>query len=187
MNLIDRINEFLFQWRESITLVIFLSTYLWVAVGHGKRIRLDRTGFALLGAFMMLTFGCLTFTEAIGCINFHTLALVFTLMLISAQLHYAGFYTWIGRSLARFLDRPRLFLFVVMMLTAVASSFFNNAIIALAFAPLLASILVKRGLNPTPFLMGVCMTNNGCLTIIGNPQNVLVGQLGHIDFMGYTL
>lgn len=187
MNLIDRINEFLFQWRESITLVIFLSTYLWVAVGHGKRIRLDRTGFALLGAFMMLTFGCLTFTEAIGCINFHTLALVFTLMLISAQLHYAGFYTWIGRSLARFLDRPRLFLFIVMMLTAVASSFFNNAIIALAFAPLLTSILVKRGLNPTPFLMGVCMTNNGCLTIIGNPQNVLVGQLGHIDFMGYTL
>lgn len=187
MSLIDHINDYLFRWKETITLCIFLMTYLWVAIGQGKKIRLDRTGFALLGAFMMLTFGCLTFNEAIGTIDFRTLALVFTLMLISSQLHYAGFYTFIGSYLAKFLNRPKMFLFMVMMFSAVASSFFNNTIIALAFAPLLAAVLVRRRLNPIPFLMGLCMTNNGCLTIIGNPQNVLVGQLGNINFLGYSL
>lgn len=187
MPLIDYINQFLEKWKEMITLSIFLMTYLCVAIGQGKKIRLDRTGFALLGAFTMVTLGCLGFNEAVGCIDFRTLALVFTLMLISSQLHYAGFYSEISRYFARFLDKPKMFLFVMMMSTAVASSFFNNTIIALAFAPLLASVLIQKGLNPVPFLMGLCMTNNGCLTIIGNPQNILVGQLGHIDFMDYTL
>lgn len=187
MYLIDHINEFLEKWKEMITLLIFLMTYLWVAIGRGRRIRLDRTGFALLGAFTMVTLGCISFNEAVDCIDFRTLALVFALMLISSQLHYAGFYSEISRYFTRFLGRPKLFLFFMMMATAVASSFFNNTIIALAFAPLLTSVLIKKGLNPIPFLMGLCMTNNGCLTIIGNPQNILVGQLGHVDFMDYAL
>lgn len=187
MNFVDHINFFLEKWQTPITLTIFLLTYLWVAIGQGKRIQLDRTGFALLGAFAMLTFGCISFDEAVACIDFRTLALVFTLMLISSNLHYSGFYHVLGKYLSKFLNRPSLFLFMVMMLTAIGSSLFNNTIIALAFAPMLTGVLVQRGLNPVPFMMGICMTNNGCLTIVGNPQNVFVGQLGKIDFLGYTM
>lgn len=179
--------DFLERWKVLITLLLFINTYLWVGIGHGRSVRLDRTGFALLGGITMLTFGCITFEEAINSIDFHTIALVFSLMVISAQLHYAGFYRKIGERLDRFLHRPMLLMLIVMMTGAIASSFSNNSVVALAFAPLLASVLIKHRMNPVPYLLALCMANNGCLTIIGNPQNVVVAQLGHISFIGYAV
>jgi Na+/H+ antiporter NhaD/arsenite permease-like protein len=168
-------------------LAIFVATYLGVAFGHCRVIRLDRTGFALLGAIGMVVFGALTFREAIETINFHTIALVFALMVISSQLHHSGFYTRVSEWLVRFIDRPSLCLFILMMSGALASSFFNNTVIALAVAPVLVQVGKQKGVNPVPFLIGLCMCNNGSLTLIGNPQNVYIGELSNVSFMDYTL
>ena len=185
--MIDYLVNLFERWKVLITLILFINTYMWVGIGHGSRYRLDRTGFALLGAIMMLSFGCISFENAINSIDFHTISLVFSLMVISAQLHYAGFYAKIGGMLSRFLGHPALFMLIVMLVGAVASSFSNNSVVALAFAPLITSILVERRMNPVPYLIALCMANNGCLTTIGNPQNVVLAQLGNIPFLGYML
>lgn len=186
MNYMVALDTFLMEWKAPITLILFINTYLWVGIGHGRSLRLDRTGFALLGAISMMVFGCMTFPEAIRSIDFHTLALVFSLMVISAQLHYSGFYTKVGERLSSFMDRPMLSMFILMMGGAVFSSFFNNTIIALALAPVLVSVALAHKLNPTPFLIALCMCNNGSMTIIGNPQNVFIGENAKLSFLDYT-
>lgn len=186
MGYMDALHSFLLAWKEPITLILFINTYLWVGIGHGRSLRLDRTGFALIGAISMMVFGCITFPEAIQSIDFHTLALVFSLMVISAQLHYSGFYTMLGSRLSAYMDRPVLSMFILMMCGAVFSSFFNNTIIALAVAPVLVSVALAKKLNPSPFLIALCMCNNGSMTIIGNPQNVFIGEYAKLSFLDYT-
>lgn len=168
----------------SVPVIIFLLTYLAVAVGDIPGLALDRTGMALLGAVAMVAFGVLSTDEAIQAIDFPTLLLLFGLMVVSSQFRLAGFYTQVALGLTRWMDRPRAFLWAVMLASAVLSALLANDIVCLAFTPVLAVSLLKRGLNPLPFLLGLTAASNigSAATIIGNPQNMLIGQVGHLHF-----
>jgi Na+/H+ antiporter NhaD/arsenite permease-like protein len=54
-------------------------------------------------------------------------------------------------------------------------------------APVLASACARRGLNPVPFLLALaCAANVGsAATLIGNPQNMLIGSALGLSFSGY--
>ncbi len=56
-------------------------------------------------------------------------------------------------------------------------------------APILLEGCIHRGLNPKPFLIGLaCAANIGsAATLIGNPQNMLIGQILQLSFVGYIL
>lgn len=74
-------------------LVIFFVSYLGIAMGRIPGLTLDRVGIAILGAIAMVAFGAVSPQEAVGCIDFPTLCLLYGLMIISAQLRLGGFYT----------------------------------------------------------------------------------------------
>ncbi|MGL6197056.1 MAG: SLC13 family permease [Thermoguttaceae bacterium] len=172
------------------TLIVFVVTYFGLAVGHWFFLKLDRTGIALLGAIAMLALGCITLPEAVASVNMESILLLFALMVIAAQLHYAGFYTWIARKvLNSLLDRPPLFLAVLISLSGVLSAFLNNDVVVIAVAPVITVSLLEKKMNPVPFLIALALSSNiGCaLTIIGNAQNVLVGEIGKISFGSYML
>jgi Na+/H+ antiporter NhaD/arsenite permease-like protein len=59
-----------------------------------------------------------------------------------------------------------------------------NDIIAFAVPPLLCLGLEARRLDPVPFLIGLAAATNvgSAATVIGNPQNILIGQVGGLDF-----
>ena len=134
------------------------------------------TGIILLGS--------ITLNQAIGAIDFPTLLLLYGLMILSAQLRLGGFYTWVARRITIFLKRPGLFLGVVMITSALFSAILANDIVCIAFTPVLCVSLIRSGLNPVPFLIGLAISSNigSASTIIGNPQNMLIGQMGHLDF-----
>jgi len=62
-----------------------------------------------------------------------------------------------------------------------------NDIVCLAVAPLLVEGCARRKLDPVPFLLALaCAANVGsAATLIGNPQNMLIGQRLHVSFAGY--
>ena len=169
--------------------LIFLLTYLAVALGDIPGLALDRTGMALLGAIAMVLFGVLNTDQAIQAIDFPTILLLFGLMVVSTQFRLGGFYSHVALQLTRWMDRPRAFLFAVMMASALLSALLANDIVCLAFTPVLAVSLLKRGLNPLPFLLGLALASNlgSAATIIGNPQNMLIGQLGRLHFGAFLL
>jgi Na+/H+ antiporter NhaD/arsenite permease-like protein len=76
-----------------------------------------------------------------------------------------------------------------MLLSAVLSALLANDIICFAMAPILAYSLKRTGLNPVPFLLGLAMSSNigSASTLIGNPQNMLIGQVGRLSFQAFFL
>lgn len=167
-----------------IALVVFLVTYAGIALGRVPGLMLDRTGIALLGAIGMIITGVLSLSEAVRAVDFPTILLLYALMVVSAQLRLGGFYTWVVLRTIPLLERPRLYLLATMFLSAFLSAILANDIICLAFTPVLAVSLLRAGLNPVPFLLGLALSSNigSAATIIGNPQNMLIGQIGQLGF-----
>ncbi|RJX29545.1 MAG: anion transporter [Desulfurivibrio sp.] len=168
----------------SATVIIFLATYLGVALGRIPGLTLDRTGIALLGAIGMIISGAVPLDSALAAIDLPTIVLLYALMILSAQLRLGGFYTWVAGKSTALLDRPRRFLLISMLLAALLSALLANDIICLAFTPVLTMALIRAGINPLPFLLGLATASNigSAATIIGNPQNMLIGQLGRLPF-----
>ncbi len=163
---------------------IFCLAYFGIALGKIPGLVIDRVGVALLGAIAMVIFGVVTPEGAFSSIDLPTILLLYSLMIISAQLRLGGFYTWIALKIVPYHTRPKYFLFVTMMVSAMLSALLANDIICFAFTPVLAISLVRAKLNPLPFLIGLAVSSNigSAATIIGNPQNMLIGQTGQLDF-----
>ncbi len=171
-------------WLAPAATVIFALTYAGVAAGGIPGLTLDRTGIALLGAIAMVTAGGLSMTAALSAIDAPTLLLLYALMVVSAQFRAGGFYTRTVLVLGRCIGRPRLFLLIVMAVSAVLSAVLVNDVVCLAFTPVLVVTLLRAGLNPAPYLIGLAVASNigSAATIIGNPQNMLIGQIGRLAF-----
>jgi len=168
---------------------VFAVVYAGMIMGGMPGLALDRTAIALLGAIALLAGNVLDARSAWAAVDMPTMSLLFGLMLVSAQLRLSGFYTLLARrlSVAR-LGAPALLL-LVMAVSAALSAVLVNDIVVLAFTPILAEGCIKRGLNPVPYLLGLaCAANIGsAATIIGNPQNMLIGQVGGLSFVSFTL
>lgn len=148
---------------------------------------LDRAGVALLGAIALLAAGAVTTAEAWQAVDVPTMALLFGLMVISAQFRLGGFYARITRALAGADGSPARLLFLVLLAAAVLSALLANDIVCLAMTPVLVEICRGRDLDPMPYLLGLaCAANIGsAATLIGNPQNMLIGQVSGIPFGWY--
>jgi len=170
-------------------LAVFAVVYLGMILGGLPFLQLDRTGVALLGAIALVAAGALTPTEAAESIHLPTLLLLFSFMVISAQLRLGGFYTRVTLGLADLRVSPPALLAGVIAAVGVLSAVFSNDIVCLAIAPVLADACLARRLDPVPYLLGLaCAANVGsAATLIGNPQNMLIGQVLGLSFSGYFL
>jgi Na+/H+ antiporter NhaD/arsenite permease-like protein len=167
-----------------LTLLIFLLAYMGVALGRIPGLGLDRTGIALLGAIAMIVAGTMTFPQAVNAVDLPTIVLLYALMVVSAQLRLGGFYTRTAFNISSVLVHPRFFLLVCMLTSAALSAVLANDIICLAFTPVLTFALQSARRNPVPHLLGLAIASNigSAATIIGNPQNMLIGQVGRLAF-----
>jgi Na+/H+ antiporter NhaD/arsenite permease-like protein len=175
--------------QETVAIIIFLISYGGIAIGSFPGLAIDRTGIALLGAIAMLAAGVLNEIEAFDAINLPTILLLYALMVLSAQFTISGFYTKVARTLTRFMGNPKWFLFLLMITSALLSAFLVNDIVCLAFTPVVCVAVIRASLNPVPFLIGLaCASNIGsAATIMGNPQNMLIGQVGGLHFWEYLI
>lgn len=174
---------------ESAVYAIFGVVYLGMILGGLPGLALDRTGVALLGALALVAFGVLTPEDAWAAIDVATIALLFGIMVLSAQLHESGFYAAVTRRIAALDTTPPRLLGAVIVVAGVLSAVLVNDIVCLAMAPLVVEGCARKQLDPVPFLLGLAAGSNvgSAATLIGNPQNMLIGQSLHLDFGRYLL
>jgi len=173
----------------TLVAVVFAIVYLGMILGGLPFLQLDRTGIALLGAIALVAFGALSPEEAAQSIHLPTLLLLFSFMVLSAQMRLGGFYTWVTLRIAGLPLSPPALLAATMAAVAALSAVFSNDVVCLAVAPVLADACLRRGIDPVPYLLGLaCAANIGsAATLIGNPQNMLIGQVLALPFAAYTL
>jgi len=171
------------------TVAIFAIVYLGMIVGGLPFLQLDRAGVALLGAIAVVGFEILTPEQAARTVHLPTLLLLFSFMVIAAQMRLGGFYTWITQRIAALPLEPPALLGAVMAAAAALSALFSNDVVCLASAPVLIQACLRRRLDPVPFLLALaCAANVGsAATLIGNPQNMLIGQKLGLSFSAYLL
>jgi Na+/H+ antiporter NhaD/arsenite permease-like protein len=174
---------------HQLTVLIFTVTYIGIALGRVPGLLIDRTGIALVGAITMVMVGAVSVQDATATIDFSTILLLFGLMILSAQLRVAGFYRLVAGYVLQRARQPFVLLCGVVIASAVLSSVFANDIVCLAFTPVLCEALQRARRNPLPYLIALATSSNigSVATLIGNPQNMFIGQTAQLDFGHYAL
>ena len=174
---------------DPVVVAVFLLVYLGMMLGEIPGLALDRTGIALLGAIALVATGRVTLNAGWNAIDVPTIALLLGLMVISAQFRLGGFYSSLTRRLGGGDHTPAGLLALVVVAAGGLSAILANDIVCLAMAPVLIEVCASRRLDPIPFLLALaCAANVGSAgTLIGNPQNMLIGQTLHLSFAGYLL
>jgi hypothetical protein len=85
--------------HAAIVLLILILTYLGMAAGRIAWLRVDRTGIALLAVIALLASGEMTLDDFGAAMNLPTLALLFAMMIISAQFAESGFLDLCARTI----------------------------------------------------------------------------------------
>ena len=166
---------------------IFCFVYLGMFLGNLPGLAIDRTGIALIAGILVLLLAGFTSTELANAIDWSTIAMLFGLMILSAQFFYSGFYRLIVEKIEAIMIKPQFFLLLVIMISGILSAVLVNDIVCLAFVPLFIHICQKKSWNPRPFLLGLAASANvgSAITLIGNPQNILISESIDLSFSGY--
>lgn len=172
----------------ALVLVIFVVVYAGMMLGGLPRLMLDRTGVALLGAIAIIGLREMTPEQAARAVHLPTMLLLFSFMVISAQMRLGGFYDAVTRRISALRVGPGGLLAVVIFVAGGLSAVFSNDIVCLAVAPVLAEACLRRRLDPVPYLLALaCASNIGsAATLIGNPQNMLIGEVLKLSFADYA-
>jgi Na+/H+ antiporter NhaD/arsenite permease-like protein len=174
---------------DTTVLAVFVFVYIGMILGEIPGLALDRTGVALLGTIALLVMQRITPIDAWNAVDVSTIGLLLGLMVVSAQFRLGGFYAKLTRGLAAMNVSTGILLALLIAVSGVLSALLANDIVCLAMAPVLVEGCVRRRLNPVPFLLALaCASNVGsAATLIGNPQNMLIGQVLHLSFSRYLL
>ena len=177
------------ETETGAAVVIFVLTYVGLAVGSIPGLRMDRTGIALVGAVSMLAFGVESVDVMLAAMPGKTMALFFGMMVIVAQLRASGVLGLGARSFFAAPLSPRLRLLLFMTLSAGLAAVITNDLACLSLAPILAVRARPMGLRPMPFLLGLAMAANigSAATIVGNPQIMFIAQSEALHFASYAL
>jgi len=169
--------------------VIFLASYVVFALGKFPGLKIDRPAAAIIGAVAMVAFRIVPARGALGMIDFPTIVLLFSMMLIVGSLHLCGFFEWTAELVWTHLP-PKWFLPAVIFTTGILSAFLVNDIVCLVMVPLVLNLARRMRLPALPFLLAVATASNigSVATITGNPQNMLIGSYSgarYLDFLAH--
>jgi di/tricarboxylate transporter len=169
----------------SATVLVFALTYVGMALGRIPGLRVDRSGIAMVAAVVLVAMGATPTDQIVKAIHFPTLLLMGGLMILSARFRAAGFYDAAASWIPRTAGQPLRLLALTILISGVLSALLINDIVVFAMTPILCTGLAARKLNPRPFLFGLAAGSNAgsAATLIGNPQNILIGQVGRLDFL----
>src|SRR5215475_3492735 len=171
----------------SLATIIFALTYIGMALGRVPGLKIDRSGIALIGAIILVASDEVPADQIAKAMHFPTLLLMGGLMILSARVRAAGFYEAAATWIARQAGQPLRLLALTIGIGGMVSAVLVNDIVVFAMTPLFCTGLAARKLDPRPFLFALAAASNAgsAATLIGNPQNIMIGQVGGLGFWSY--
>ena len=169
--------------------LIFIGSYIVFALGRFPGLKIDRPSAAVIGAILMVAFRIVRSEEALQSIDFATIVLLFSMMVVVANLRLGGFFERLSEWIVARLH-PHHLLPTVIFTCGFLSAFLVNDIVCLVMTPFVLHMARRLGLPPVPYLVAVATASNigSVATITGNPQNMLIGSLsaiGYLEFLAH--
>ena len=175
--------------KEVIAIVIFCVTYLLISGRQLKILPLNRPAAALLGAVLMVACGVMTPNDAYHAVDYDTLVLLMGMMVITAYLSIAGFFEWAADWILFRAKNAASLLLGLVCVSGILSALLVNDTICLMMAPLVIAVIERGKLPLPPYLLALAMSANlgSAATLVGNPQNMIIGHLSHIPFLRFSM
>lgn len=174
--------------KEALAIGIFLVTYILISGRRLKVLPLNRPAAAVLGTVLMVACGVMTPEQAYDAVDYDTLVLLLGMMLISAYLFLAGFFDWAADWILRSAKDARQLLLYLICASGILSALLVNDTVCLMLTPLVVLVMVRGKLPLTPYLLALAMSANlgSAATLVGNPQNMIIGKLSGIPFLRFS-
>ncbi len=177
------------HWQQELVAgAIFAITYVLISGRQLKILPLNRPAAALLGAVLMVGTGVMTPERASRAINYDTLVLLLGMMLISAYLYLAHFFEWAAELVRNFSRTPAHLLLYVTLTSGTLSALLVNDTVCLMLTPLVVAVIRRGKLPLLPYLVALSTSANigSVATLVGNPQNMIIGHFSHISFPEFS-
>jgi Na+/H+ antiporter NhaD/arsenite permease-like protein len=172
-------------------IIIFGFTYVLISGRRLKVLPLNRPAAALLGVVLMVAAGVMTPERVYRSVDYNTLVLLLGMMLISAYLHLSGFFVWAADFVLRVAGTQQRLLLFLIIFSGGLSALLVNDTVCLMFTPLVVAVVVRGRLPLPPYLIALAMSANigSVATLVGNPQNMIISQMGreHLSFLRFSL
>ncbi len=171
----------------SARLVIFVITYLLIAIQQIPGIRINRPAASLMGAVAMVVIGGLPASEAYAAIDPNVIVFLLGVLLLTAYLDLGGFFEWTASRVIEHVRSARMLLAAIVAVAGILSALFINDTICLVFTPILVMTLRSLELRAAPFLLALAFASNvgSAMTVTGNPQNMLIGVSSDIGYASF--
>jgi Na+/H+ antiporter NhaD/arsenite permease-like protein len=175
-------------WVEIKAVVVFALTYALISGRRLKVLPLNRPAAALLGATLMVATGVMTPARAYRAVDYDTLVLLLGMMLISSYLYLAGFFDWAADRILKLAGTPPRLLLYLILTSGILSALLVNDTVCLMLTPLVVAVIVRGRLPLPPYLMALATSANigSVATLVGNPQNMIIGHLSEISFVRFS-
>jgi Na+/H+ antiporter NhaD/arsenite permease-like protein len=171
------------------SLIIIILTLVGVAIGRYPVFRMNRATIVLVGSTILIIIGAITLDQAYSAIDLDTIVLIFAMMILNINFRLAGFFSLITSKITKLAGTPLQLLSLVIFTSGILSALFLNDTIVLMLTPLILEIVIALRLNPMPYLMALATAANigSAATIVGNPQNMLIGTSSGISFNDFFI
>lgn len=175
--------------KEILTDLIILAGMAAIAAGRIPGLRMNRAAIAMAAAGALLAIGAIPLEEAYAAIDMGTIILLLSMMVIVASMKMSGAFDLVAYRMAGLASRPVMFLAGTIAVSGVLSALFLNDTMCLVLGPVVAETCIRARRNPIPFLVATATAANigSAATIIGNPQNMLIGARSGISFTDFFM
>ncbi len=170
-----------------IAVPIIAVTYAGIALGTWPALRVNRTTLTLVGVGLLVLTQQVNFEGMKGYIDFDTLTLLFSMMIVIACLELSGFFRLAAGMLMEAAHSPRALLVAEILIVGFLAALFLNDTICLMVTPLVLDMTLALKRNPMPYLIALATAANvgSAATLTGNPQNIIIGIASHISYLDF--
>ncbi len=179
----DVVHRILKRRRAPVALAAFVGMVLLASTGLA-----DILVASLSAAVIMVITGCLTMREAYRAVDVQVLLLIIGTIALGRALQITGAAdVYANGFLSLFRGHgPHVILAGFVVLTSMLSHFLSNNSTAVLLVPIAFSSASALGVDPRPFLIGICFGASACFASpIGYQTNLLVYGPGGYRFRDY--
>ncbi|MBN1154247.1 anion transporter [candidate division KSB1 bacterium] len=171
------------------SIIIISVTIIGVSLGRYPFLRMNRATIAFVGAVILVGTGAITTDQAFQAIDLNTIVLLLSIMILNVNFRLSGFFFIISKAILKLASTPKRLLAWIIIFSGLTSALFLNDTIVLVFTPIVIDMTNMLKRNPIPYLIALATSANigSAATIIGNPQNILIGAFSGIGFIEFFL